>query len=155
MKDRGIPQNEGVIKVTESNINNLKLTNSFEKIDDDEKLINKHTQNKFELSEIIKDSQELIELSQQLVESDVNYDQVESIIYYFYKTKEEVNLNIAIQQLNWMSEKNKQEIGISSFDKYFINGYKKRLENNNLNVTDNIDEELPEIPMFNWLQGNN
>ncbi|MDT2850191.1 helix-turn-helix domain-containing protein [Vagococcus carniphilus] len=153
-KDKGIPQNEGGVKVTDSNINKLKLTSSLKEIDDDEKLINKHIQNKFELSEIIKESPELIELSQQLVESDVNYDHIESIIYYFYKSKEEVNLKIAIQQLNWMSEKNKQEVGISSFDKYFINGYKKRLENNSLIVADNFEEELPNIPMHNWLNNN-
>lgn len=153
-KDRDIPQNEGGIKVTESNINNLILTNSFEKNDDDEKLINKQMQNKLELSEIIKESPELIELSQKLVESDINHDQVESIIYYFYNSKEEVNLKIAIQQLNWMSEKNKHEIGISSFNKYFINGYKKRLENNKLTVTDYSEENLPEIPLHNWLNDN-
>lgn len=159
--DRGTRQNDcDKLKVTVSNINNIKLTEK--EIDDDEYKLNKPNLETENLNDILN-TKESKEIAKSLLASHVEINDMIDILKYFKDSNKSVDIDIMKQQLDWMTQKNLMGTGISSFSSYFINGYEKRINNTQLSVIKDFteelkkelglqEEELPEIPMFNWLE---
>lgn len=151
-EDNPILQNEGGRILTGFNINNIK--------DDDE--LNKNTQLE-KLEKLIQEKTELKYLAQELFNSNIPDNEILKILNYFNTHQTEINADAIEQQLKWMTAKSKTDVGISSYSVYFIKGYNKRVENMNVDVGNNVavnlkeklglfDEDLPKVPMFNWLE---
>lgn len=151
MKENPIRQNEGGRILTDFNINIIK--------DDDE--LNKKTQIK-QFEKLIKENDKLRYLAQELFHSNIPDNEIFKILKYFKNDTTTINADAIEQQLKWMNTKSKSDIGISSYSIYFIKGYIKRVENMNVEVVSNVaenikeklgllDDDLPKIPMVNWL----
>lgn len=160
MKDRGIPQNEGhKLTVTTKNNNNRTVTTKT--FDDDEKNINNNQLE--DLRKLIQSSDELRYLAQELFYAEIDEIEILKILVYFSTAIDLLNPDVIEQQLRWMKIKSESDTGISSFADYFINGYKKRLDNASVDPSTDIarnlknklgleDEISPVIPMHNWLE---
>lgn len=151
-------------KLTIKKSNIKRLDNSKEiKNDDDEYNINEAQNNLEKLVELTNSSEELKFLSQGLFESKVDLDEIVLIAEYFNRTGN-FKIDVVKQQLEWMKQKSETETGISDFGVYFIQGYEKRIKSNKFKPIQDLEsqfyekmgitEELPNIPMYNWLNNN-
>lgn len=150
---------ENTSKITpESTSKNLKN-------DDDEKYINKGAREEMDQNEIL---QELIRLTSNnpdyknllktLRLTRVEPNEILKILQFFESDPTAFDKDVIKQQLTWMAQKSNDEIGVSVFATYFINGMQDRLKSKNIDCSDldsylGIDkEELPYVPMYNWLE---
>ena len=161
MNHRGMVQNdEDKLTVTTKNNNNRTVTT--ETIDDDdEKNINNNQLD--DLRKLIQSSDELRYLAQELFYAEIDEMEILKILVYFSTAIDLLNPDIIEQQLRWMKIKSESDTGISSFADYFINGYKKRLDNASVNpatdIANNLKSKLglnieatPIVPMHDWLK---
>ncbi|MGX6979021.1 hypothetical protein ACWN8V_07160 [Vagococcus elongatus] len=152
-------------KLTSKRSTTKKLTNTKElsKKDDDEINNNKANDLLDRMSQIIKSNDEFKILAQLLFEINVGLDEISIILEYFNSNPENFKIDVIEQQLIWMQQKSATGVGISDFSVYFIKGVEKRMQSNRVSVDESIEkefysrlgieEDLPQVPMFNWLKG--
>lgn len=151
-------------KLTNKRSTTKKLTNNKEfKNNDDDDIYNTADKTLDRMSEIIKRNEEFKILAQLLFEVNVSLEEIAIILEYFNSNPENFSIDVIEQQLIWMQQKSATGVGISDFSVYFIKGIEKRLQSNKVNVNESIEkefysrlgieEDLPQVPMFNWLKG--
>lgn len=114
-----------------------------------------------ELIELTSNNDDYKNLLKTLRQSRVEPKEILDIIRFFKDDHMSFDKEVIKQQLTYMSQRSSEDVGISAFSTYFINGVKDRLKSKNIDYYD-LDkylgieeEELPNVPLYNWLDPEN